>query len=401
MSHLWWRKVVRREPVAELAWPVLARGLRDLLHRLAEDDGYLATSSEALLGALHPQPAEAELVRNAIELLLQCGFLAEDDLGIRVVPVEAESDLEPEHLDPVSSDRVPDDHSGVTSEVVLPLTRSERAARAAQARWSRTNRDDRRAVSAKLHAAKQVGGTQAARSEHAPSTQGEHAGSTQQARSDFACLPRAVSGSVDPSGDIQREKEEINQSHKTAEPDRARAQQARSEHAGSTQQARKVSTQTEHATHARSEHVVMVVNDEAELDRPETSCPLDLYERAEKAGVLVDLATSLKVGLAEVRHHTVAFCAYWTIGAGMGLRRRQWLRRLRQRICDLHREGRLVLPTDRGKPPGLLEHEAAAEVPADELRRRAQAARARREAKPGPASIGAITAALRPAGGSE
>ena len=36
-----WRKQYIREPLQHRAWPVLARGLRELLNALAEDDGTL------------------------------------------------------------------------------------------------------------------------------------------------------------------------------------------------------------------------------------------------------------------------------------------------------------------------------------------------------------------------
>jgi len=58
----------------------MARGLRDYLIRLAEDDGALIRDSddpsEDLLRALGAHPGEAELVRASIQLLRQDGFLS-------------------------------------------------------------------------------------------------------------------------------------------------------------------------------------------------------------------------------------------------------------------------------------------------------------------------------------
>lgn len=81
-----WRKQYVREPLQHRAWPVLARGLRELLNALAEDDGSLvrdvADPVEALLRSLNPQAYEVELVHAAIELLLRDGFLAQDEHSI-------------------------------------------------------------------------------------------------------------------------------------------------------------------------------------------------------------------------------------------------------------------------------------------------------------------------------
>jgi hypothetical protein len=58
---------------------VTARGLRDYLIRLAEDDGALIRDAdepvEALLTVLGAHEGEAELVRGALELLRRDGFL--------------------------------------------------------------------------------------------------------------------------------------------------------------------------------------------------------------------------------------------------------------------------------------------------------------------------------------
>jgi|SRR6478735_961443 len=75
-----WRKLYLREALEQRLWSVMARGLRDYLIRVAEDDGALIRDSDdpvdALLLALGAQPDEAELVRAAIVLLRRDGFLA-------------------------------------------------------------------------------------------------------------------------------------------------------------------------------------------------------------------------------------------------------------------------------------------------------------------------------------
>src|SRR5215216_6150379 len=81
-----WRKQYVREPLQHRAWPVMARGLRELLNALAEDDGLLvrdvADPVEALVRGLNPQEYEVELVQAAVELLLHDGFLAQDEHSI-------------------------------------------------------------------------------------------------------------------------------------------------------------------------------------------------------------------------------------------------------------------------------------------------------------------------------
>lgn len=81
-----WRKQYIREPLQHRAWPVLARGLRELLNALAEDDGTLVRDVEdpagALLRALNAQEYELELVQAALELLLRDGFLEADEHSV-------------------------------------------------------------------------------------------------------------------------------------------------------------------------------------------------------------------------------------------------------------------------------------------------------------------------------
>lgn len=75
-----WRKLYLREALDQRLWSVMARGLRDYLIRLAEDDGALIRDAddpvEALLLALGAHADEADLVRGAILLLRRDGFLS-------------------------------------------------------------------------------------------------------------------------------------------------------------------------------------------------------------------------------------------------------------------------------------------------------------------------------------
>jgi len=77
-DHEGWRPIYKREPVSQRAWTLVTRGLRAYLLGRAEDDGTLlkrcADPSE-LAAALGVHDDEAELVRDAIDTLLQDGFL--------------------------------------------------------------------------------------------------------------------------------------------------------------------------------------------------------------------------------------------------------------------------------------------------------------------------------------
>ena len=87
-----WRKLYLREALEQRLWSVMARGLRDYLIRLADDDGALIRDAddpvEALLTVLGAHDEEAELVRGAIELLQRDGFLAGGarSLSVRNLP---------------------------------------------------------------------------------------------------------------------------------------------------------------------------------------------------------------------------------------------------------------------------------------------------------------------------
>ena len=94
-----WRKLYLREALEQRLWSVIARGLRDYLIRLAEDDGALIRDAddpvEALLLALGAHADEAELVRAAIVLLCRDGFLVGGARSMSVRNLPAAQSWEP------------------------------------------------------------------------------------------------------------------------------------------------------------------------------------------------------------------------------------------------------------------------------------------------------------------
>lgn len=116
----------------------------------------------------------------------------------------------------------------------------------------------------------------------------------------------------------------------------------------------------------------------------ETVCPLDLVERAEKTGVLEELATSLRVPIESVRDSAAEFVQYNTIGKGIGTRRLHWMKELRGNVCRAARGGFL-------KAPGLLEHQRVSR----ETKTRHGGDYEQREAFDGKAEAARINAILR------
>lgn len=88
-----WRKQFVREPLEERLWPVVARGLRELLNKLAEEDGTLITGvsdpEASLVEALAPRSEERELVRLAVTLLVRERFLETDETSIWIPDLNA------------------------------------------------------------------------------------------------------------------------------------------------------------------------------------------------------------------------------------------------------------------------------------------------------------------------
>ncbi len=81
----------------------------------------------------------------------------------------------------------------------------------------------------------------------------------------------------------------------------------------------------------------------------ETICPADIVQRLERAGIYAELAGSLKVSADDLRAEANEYAAYWTIGAGMGKKRRQWVARLRQRLVEKARSGELSKAKSRAE----------------------------------------------------
>ena len=83
-----WRKQHLREPLQQRLWPVMARGLRELLNQLAEDDGTLVCDvddpPEALVRALGAHEDEIDIVRRAVAILIADGVLALEERSIYV-----------------------------------------------------------------------------------------------------------------------------------------------------------------------------------------------------------------------------------------------------------------------------------------------------------------------------
>lgn len=110
MSRDWsrerWRKQFVREPLEERLWPVMARGLRELLNQLAEEDGTLVSGvidpEAALVEALAPHSEERDLVRAAVALLVRDRFLEtdEDSISIPELPVSQAVRWEPSDIQP-------------------------------------------------------------------------------------------------------------------------------------------------------------------------------------------------------------------------------------------------------------------------------------------------------------
>lgn len=87
----------------------------------------------------------------------------------------------------------------------------------------------------------------------------------------------------------------------------------------------------------------------AEPER-ETICPLDLLSRPGVRTALRELAENLPAPLESLESEASEFVSYWTIGKGMGRKRLNWPKELRERLRKRFHEGQL-------KAPGAVEHE--------------------------------------------
>lgn len=86
--------------------------------------------------------------------------------------------------------------------------------------------------------------------------------------------------------------------------------------------------------------------------RPEkTPVPLNLLERAEKAGVVRKLAEGLHQPEAVIRDAFREFVGYWSIGGGMGQCHGLWMKKAREHIRRSAERNQL-------KPIGAIQHDA-------------------------------------------
>lgn len=138
MSRHWcherWRKLYLRESLDQQAWAWQVRGLRDLCIRIADDDGHLATSVDNLLTALRG----GEELREAIDVLLDDGFLVEEDdcLVVRNLPVAQENPRVPrlELVAETGSEAEPKENSDASEEYKSAPTETKQERRRRLAR---------------------------------------------------------------------------------------------------------------------------------------------------------------------------------------------------------------------------------------------------------------------------
>ncbi len=98
----------------------------------------------------------------------------------------------------------------------------------------------------------------------------------------------------------------------------------------------------------------------------ETVCPLDLAERAERAGIHEEFAKFYATTVDAVREVIQEFVAYWTIGGGQGKRRKHWLTKLRQKLKETGQQNRF-------KAQGQIDHERRTAAQVRRPRRKPQA----------------------------
>lgn len=107
---------------------------------------------------------------------------------------------------------------------------------------------------------------------------------------------------------------------------------------------------------ARARGRLGVVGSVPEVPEPEadpgreTICPLDLLRRDGVKMALRELAEKLPCPLSVLESEAAEFVSYWTIGEGMGGKRTNWPRTLRERLRKRFFAGEL-------KAPGAVEHE--------------------------------------------
>lgn len=281
-----WRKLYLREPLEQEALPWYVRGLRDLLIRRAEDDGFLARSGDALQAALRGD----DLFREAVDTLVDDGFLAERDDGslfVRNLPVaQGDDDEDPEPAVP---------------ENETPLERRRRLARV-------------RAKAARVRAK----GTVASRTER----DGE--------RDDVRTVVRTQSVT------------ERDASHPPLSPSHSPSPLPDSQNIQPNQ------TNERSGTHAHVRDGAYAERDGARTpsvtpsvtERDAMPCPFDLVERAQTAGLIASLAKRLRARERDVLAVAAEFVEYWIVARG-GQPQRNWLGKLRDWVERKHRAGEL------------------------------------------------------------
>jgi hypothetical protein len=317
----WWRKLFVREPSDQEIWPWQARGLRDLLIRIADDDGRVGRDGEALRRRLR---AGAELDEH-VQVLLDDGFLVQNDGGLYVRNLEAVQGSEPERRSQAPR-REPNAKSGGRWAGTTPEQRSEAARRAADRRWGRdasTHPSDASSDASSSH----------------PLTHGD---ACDDASSD-ASSPRAVSGQDLPSESLrnQREREE--------QTDQKEKQSDACDDASS-----------DASTHDASTH--RRTTDPLSLDYV-TECPENLPELCRARGLTAGLAKSYGVSVADVHRAISDYRDHFTTGGGFGEKRYNWGKCVRSKVLALHRASALAgigasesRPEPR-RPPPRIENE--------------------------------------------
>lgn len=281
-----WRKLLCREPLEQRAWPVFARGLRDLLIRLAEDDGYLVPGPDELIVALQPHEEERLLIGSIVGLLLEDEFIVmrEGGLYVRNLPKVQFGTESPE---------LPVEYGDENVEE-SPQERRRRKARERKQR-SRTKRD--------------MGVTESVTSSVTE---------RDMSRSPSPPLPLSLS-------DRERNREKVSESARVTERD--------------TERDVSRVTERDSLTHSHDRDV-----SDSESATP---IPLGLVDRAQDIGVLDELSKALRASPASVRASAEEFAAYWMIGAGAGRKRPHWMAKLREHVRRSAERGQLPQVADQ------------------------------------------------------
>jgi hypothetical protein len=290
-----WRKLYVREPLEQRAWGVCARGLRDYFIRVAEDDGYLAGDVPALLKALNPLDQERELTEAAIRFLLEDGFLVgEDGIRVRNLPAAQGDSIEPPASEQPAEGRP---SSG----------KRDRASSAERQRRYRERVQERNGPS---------------RTPSPPITRDGFGDALRDVTRD---VTRDISLSPLPSpSEISSQ---ITREERVSESPRTHAGGVTSDENGDA---------SPPITRDEASPVTDVTNREAG-----SRCPLDIVQRAERLGVLKDLADALNADPEAVRASAEEFAGYWTIGAGAGKPRPFWMNKLREHVRRSAGQGKL------------------------------------------------------------